>query len=32
MNNWNYNETNGFQTAVQAENEATLQRYVLDCI
>ena len=28
MNNWNYNETNGFQTAVQAENEATLQRYV----
>ena len=28
MNNWNYNEQNGYQTAVQAENEATLQRYV----
>ena len=28
MNNWNYNEQNGYQTAVQAENVATLQRYV----
>ncbi len=28
MNNWNDNYQNGFQTAVQAENEATLQRYV----
>lgn len=28
MNTWNYNEQNGYQTAVQAENEATLQRYV----
>ncbi len=26
MNNWNYD--NGYQTAVQAENELTLQRYV----
>ena len=26
MNNWNYD--NGYQTAVQAENEQTLQRYV----
>jgi FtsH-binding integral membrane protein len=26
MNDWNYN--NGYQTAVQAENELTLQRYV----
>lgn len=28
MNNWNYNETNGYQTAVQAENEMTLRRYM----
>lgn len=28
MNEWNNINTNGFQTAVQAENEATLQRYV----
>ena len=29
MNNWNYNnELNGYQTAVQAENELTLRRYV----
>ena len=28
MNNWNENYTNGYSTAVQAENEATLQRYV----
>ena len=28
MNNWNYNEQNGYQTAVQAENELTLRRYV----
>ncbi len=29
MNNWNYdNQLGGYQTAVQAENEATLQRYV----
>lgn len=28
MNNWNYNDQNGFRTAVQAENELTLQRYV----
>ena len=28
MNNWNYNIKDGYQTAVQAENELTLQRYV----
>ena len=30
MNNWNYNNEleNGYQTAIQAENELTLQRYV----
>ena len=29
MNNWNYNnELNGYQTAIQAENELTLKRYV----
>ncbi len=28
MNNWNNNIENGYQTAVQAENELTLQRYV----
>lgn len=28
MNEWNNINTDGFQTAVQAENEATLQRYV----
>ena len=28
MNNWNNNYENGYQTAVQAENEMTLQRYV----
>ena len=28
MNNWNDNYQNGYNTAVQAENEATLQRYV----
>ena len=28
MNNWNNNYVGGFETAVQAENEATLQRYV----
>ena len=29
MNNWNYdNQLGGYQTAIQAENEATLQRYV----
>ena len=28
MNNWNDNFQSGYQTAVQAENEATLQRYV----
>ena len=28
MNNWNDNYQNGYSTAVQAENEATLQRYV----
>ena len=28
MNNWNYNIEDGYQTAVQAENELTLQRYV----
>ena len=28
MNNWNNYYENGYQTAVQAENEATLQRYV----
>lgn len=28
MNEWNNINTGGFQTAVQAENEATLQRYV----
>jgi hypothetical protein len=28
MNNWNDNYVNGYPTAVQAENEATLQRYV----
>ena len=28
MNNWDNNYMNGYQTAVQAENEATLQRYV----
>ncbi len=28
MNNWNNNYVNGYQTAVQAENELTLQRYV----
>jgi FtsH-binding integral membrane protein len=28
MNNWNDNYHNGYQTAVQAENELTLQRYV----
>ncbi len=28
MNNWNDNYVNGYQTAVQAENEMTLQRYV----
>ena len=28
MNNWNYNDQNGYQTAVQAENELSLQRYV----
>lgn len=28
MNNWNDNYQNGYQTAVQAENELTLRRYV----
>ena len=28
MNTWNNNMENGYQTAVQAENELTLQRYV----
>ena len=28
MNNWNDNYQNGYNTAVQAENEMTLQRYV----
>ena len=28
MNNWNYNIKDGYQTAVQAENELTLQHYV----
>ena len=28
MNNWNDNYVNGYQTAVQAENEMSLQRYV----
>ena len=28
MDNWNNNYENGYQTAVQAENEMTLQRYV----
>ncbi len=28
MDNWNDNYVNGYQTAVQAENELTLQRYV----
>ena len=28
MNNWNYIDQNGYQTAVQAENELTLKRYV----
>ena len=28
MNTWNNNIENGYQTAVQAENELTLQRYV----
>ena len=28
MNNWNEFNQNGYQTAVQAENEITLQRYV----
>ena len=28
MNTWNDNQLSGFQTAVQAENELTLQRYV----
>ena len=28
MNDWNNNYENGFSTAIQAENEATLQRYV----
>ena len=28
MNNWDNNYMNGYQTAAQAENEATLQRYV----
>ncbi len=28
MTNWNDNYMNGYQTAVQAENEITLQRYV----
>ena len=28
MNNWNYNIEDGYKTAVQAENELTLQRYV----
>lgn len=28
MNNWYDNDVNGYQTAVQAENEMTLQRYV----
>ena len=28
MNNWNDNYVDGYQTAVQAENELTLQRYV----
>lgn len=28
MNNWNYTDQNGYQTAVQAENELSLQRYV----
>ena len=28
MNNWNEFNENGYQTAVQAENEITLQRYV----
>ena len=28
MDNWNDNYQNGYQTAVQAENELTLRRYV----
>ena len=28
MNNWNYINENGYRTAVEAENEQTLQRYV----
>ena len=28
MNNWNYDMENGYSSAVQAENELTLQRYV----
>ena len=28
MNYWNNNNENGYQTAIQAENEQTLQRYV----
>lgn len=28
MNNWNYNMENGYSSAVQAENELTLKRYV----
>ena len=28
MNNWNYTDQNGYQTALQAENELSLQRYV----
>lgn len=30
MNNWIENNQNGYQTAAQAENEMTLQRYVAD--
>lgn len=30
MNNWIENNENGYQTAVQAENEMTLQRYVAE--